>query len=200
MDPSRHLKEKPISPNQEEQETIRKVQSGDKDEFRHLVACYQNLVLAMILRQVGIRAVAQDLAQEVFVRAYFSINKFRSDSSFSTWITRIALNQTSSYFSSKKYKTQKLTESFDTKRHDIGDQEVNMNNEQKEQQNILIKNFHVALASIPPIFRDALALCALEEKSYQEAAQILEIPIGTVRSRLNKARLLLAAAIRTKEA
>lgn len=154
----------------------------------------------MILRQVGIKSIAEEIAQEVFVRAYFNINKFRFASRFSTWLTRIALNQTSSYFSSKKYRNQNATESFDPSRHDLSDQEHSNEKEEQEKAASLIKNFHLVLATIKPKLRDVLVLCALEEKSYQEAAEILEIPIGTVRSRLNKARLTIAAEIQKLEA
>ncbi|MCO6430266.1 MAG: sigma-70 family RNA polymerase sigma factor [Deltaproteobacteria bacterium] len=175
----------------EEAALIRAVQRGSQEEYRVLVMRYKDMVFNLIKRQVGQHHVAEDIAQEVFVRAYFGIKKFRLDSKFSTWLTRIALNQTNSYFSTKRYKQQSRTESFDGKLHEMSDIEKKAETEEEAEKNAMLATFREALGCLKPKFRDVLVLCGLEGRSYQEAAEILGVPVGTIRSRLNKARLLV---------
>lgn len=176
---------------------VRSVQAGNKESFRILVMRYKDLVYAMIMRQVADHAAAEEISQDVFVKAFLNIGKFRLESKFSTWLTRIALNETSSYFSSKKFKQQKLSESFDAVKHDIGDGESRESMEEEARHNLLLKTFRAGLAGLKPRFRDVLVLCGLEGKTYEEAAAILEIPVGTVRSRLNKARHLIKQSVKS---
>lgn len=169
---------------------VRRVASGDRAEFRHLVARYKDMIFSLALRQVGNRSIAEELAQEVFVKAYLNISRFRFESSFSTWLVRIAINHINSYFASKRYKQARNTESFVPERHDRDCESPETQLQRKER----IRLFQAALAQLKPKFREAITLCGLEGKSYEEAARILKIPVGTVRSRLNKARLELKNA------
>ena len=91
-----------------DEELIRLVVRGEKDEFRHLVRRYQDQVYAMILRSVGDDAIARELAQEAFLKAFLNLKSFRFESAFSTWLIRIALNQSHSYFSSRRFKERKI--------------------------------------------------------------------------------------------
>ena len=166
---------------------IRHVLQGDRDRFRHLVLRHQSTVLALMMRQVGEKATAEELAQEAFLKAYRNLHLFRFEAKFSTWLTRIALNTMNSYFSSRAYKEKRLTESFRCERHD---QPGGVTADSAAD----VDEFRRLLAKIPPKLREVLVLCGLEGKSYEEAATFLEIPIGTVRSRLNKARLVLKEA------
>jgi len=184
-----------FSPEEEEKELIRRIQSGQKDEFRHLVTRYKSLVYSMVMRQVSHTSVAEELTQEVFVKSYLHIKKFRLESKFSTWLTRIALNHTNTYFSSKRFKTERVSESFDIQKHEVHVKKDNHDAEHEERQEELFGKFKAALAKLKPIFREVLVLCALEGKTYEEVSDILEIPIGTVRSRLNKARLLMRRVV-----
>ena len=175
----------------DESAIVRKVQSGDKDEFRHLVLRYKDMVYALVLRQVGRHDLAEEIAQDVFVRAFLHIRKFRFEAKFSTWLTRITLNQTHSYFSSKRFRQQCSTESFDQTTHDMSDSDQSKDLEEEKEHAHLMQSFRNALGMLKPKFREVLVLCGLEGKSYQEAAEVLAVPVGTIRSRLNKARLLV---------
>ena len=185
--------DKDLITNMDEENLIRRIQSGEKDEFRHLVQNYKNLVFSMILRQVGDYTLSEELSQEVFIKAYLNLKKFQHKSSFSTWLTRIALNHVSTYFSSKRYKLQKITEAYDYKNHETTTDDSSRENEIKHEQQL--ESFRQAVAKLKNIFRDVIVLCSLEGKSYEEAAGILGVPVGTVRSRLNKARLLIKQSI-----
>ena len=84
-------------------EVVRQVLAGKRELFQVLVTRYKGQVFSMILRQVGDHAVADDLAQETFVKAYLNLKSFRYESKLSTWLVRIALNTTNSYFSSRRF-------------------------------------------------------------------------------------------------
>lgn len=179
------------SPQLEDLALIKRVLAGDRDRFRDLVEIYQNTIFALVMRQVGKRDVAEDLTQEVFVKAYKALSKFRSEAKFSTWLTRIALNHTNTYFCSKRYREQQRTQSFDPALHDSAAHDRSEHSEEEKR----LELFREALAKLKPHLREVLVMCGLEGKSYQETAEILEIPIGTVRSRLNTARLKLKDAL-----
>lgn len=180
------LRAKPDQPHSDEA-LIGAVLSGDKEQFRPLVTRYKDMVFSMIMRQVGDPALAEEIAQETFLKAYLSLRSFRFEARFSTWLVRIALNQTSSYFASRRFKEKQRTETFDPLLHDSACSAPGAENEEEK----LISRLQTALKGLKRKFREVLVLCALEGKSYEEAAQILKVPVGTVRSRLNKARLLL---------
>ena len=173
---------------------VREVLSGKTDEFRHLVSSHKNRIFSMVLRTVGERPIAEELTQEIFVRAYSNLAKFRFEASFATWITCIALNHTSSYFKSKKYKQKLRTVSFEPCAHDAPRESC----DEAPAEAVLLESFHESLEELKPAFRDIIVLCSLEGKSYEEVSGILAIPIGTVRSRLNRARESLRLLIEQK--
>lgn len=181
------LEQEQRSIQEHESAIIRRVLAGERDEFKKLVLRYQDMVFSMMLRQVGDKEIAKDLAQESFLRAFVNLKAFRSQARFSTWLTRIALNQASTYFSSKKFKQSKMTETLDLTKHDL--------HKEEQPQDERLSFFRAALAELKPKFREILVLCALEGKSYEQASEVLQIPIGTVRSRLNTARLMLKAEL-----
>ena len=174
-----------------DEDLIRIVVAGDKDRFRELADRHQGALFALIFRQVGDRAAANEIAQAALVKGYFGLRRFKFRSKFSSWLIRIALNETNSYFTSKSYRQRKLQESFDVERHDVVQQQSSdaLDTERK------LRSFQRALPELKQKFRDVITLCSLEGRSYEEAAAILEIPVGTVRSRLNTARLQLRDAI-----
>lgn len=174
-----------------EAEIIRAVVGGDREAFRHLVTRYKNRIFALVMRQVGSRSVAEELTQEIFVKAFLHMRTFRFDSAFSTWLTRIAINHTHSYFGSRRYKQSSRTDEFLPEQHSGSAESPETGLERTER----MRRFQLALAGLSPKLHAALTLCALEGKSYEEAAAILRVPVGTVRSRLNTARLQLKTAI-----
>ena len=174
-----------------EAETIRRVCSGHKEEFTVLVERYQNSIYAMIFRQVQNHTLAEELAQESFVRAYKSLASFKGKASFQTWLTRIALNVTNSYFSSRRYKEQKANVTFDLSSHEH--LLANTEAQYSQEELALISQ---ALSSLAIKQREALSLVFLEGKSYQEAGEILEIPVGTVSSRITKGIAELKAILK----
>ena len=175
----------PESPDVDEIANVGRVLSGDTEAFRPLVDRYQDGIFRLIVKQVGNDAIAEDLTQETFVRAFNGLNRFRADASFKTWITRIALNVSNSYFSSKLHKQRMTQIELRPESHDIPAQEYDPRTERD------LKLLQLAMGRLGEKYRSVLALCMLEEKSYQEAAEILNIPAGTVGSRIHKALALL---------
>jgi len=167
---------------------VARICAGDRDLFRMIVETHKDAVFSCVMRQVGVYATAEELTQDIFLRAYRGLRSFRGDSALRTWLIRIALNTTNSYFGSKRYRQQIATDVLDPLKHDRGI-------EMEPQDSAQIVLFRKALGSLPPKLRYTLVLCGLEGKKYEEAADILGIPVGTVRSRLNKARLLVKTAI-----
>ncbi len=182
--------ERPVSNEQdEEQEVIRNVLAGAKEEYRHLVAAHQSQIYAMMLKQVGDPTVAEELTQDAFLRAYRSLGKFRFDARFSTWLTRIALNLSHSYFASRRFKEQQKSRSLDMNMYDQEKIENPIDSPEESPFDAeAIQQLRRAIQKLKPKFREVLVLCGLEKKSYQEAAELLGIRVGTVRSRLNRAR------------
>jgi RNA polymerase sigma-70 factor, ECF subfamily len=163
------------------------VQQGSEDAFRELVLRYQNYILTLIFRQVLNRATAEEIAQEVFVQAFKGLANFRQESSFKTWITRIALNRTTNYLKSRQGRNQRSTVDLDA----LQLESISGSDNDPVYQKELLTAFTDCLATLSHALRECLVLIGLQSESYEEVAAKLAIPIGTVRSRLNRARILL---------
>lgn len=174
-----------------DEKAIDAIRKGDPHRFEELVERYQHRIVGLIGRQVGDHATAEDLAQEVFIRAFKGLKSFKGDSQFSTWLLTISHNVVSSYFSSRKHKEKKKSEQFEPTKHEV----PNPTNAEDEIVDEMKNALRSALQELKPHFRDVVVLCCLEGKQYEETAQLLSIPVGTVRSRLNKARLLLCNSL-----
>ena len=172
--------------------SIKLVLSGDTGAYTSLVQAHMPKVFALLLRLTGDKEVAQELSHEAFIKAYENLKSFKGTAKFSTWLTRIALNHANNYFSSRRYKEHVRSEPFDVERHEMSSTPQEQESELREMR---LAAFRRSLALLDAKYREVIVLCSLEGKSYEEAAEALEIPIGTIRSRLNKARLLLKDSI-----
>ena len=171
----------------EEKEVIQRIVLGEKGEFETLVSNYQEMVYAIIIKQVSNEVIAKDLTQETFIKAYFNLSSFRFEAKFSTWLIRIALNLTNSYFQSKRYKQKQKTMHLDLEQYNQTPDERSIDSLDLEA----IDKLNFLISQLRPKLREVMILCGLEQRSYKETAEILNVPVGTVRSRLNKARLIL---------
>lgn len=173
----------------EEKAIVERVLAGHSGDFAVVVKEYHARIYALMKRQVGDPATAEDLTQETFLRAYTGLKSFRGDASLGTWLIRIALNQANNFFASKRYRQSRLSESFTHDKHDTKDPGMQPGDELTYQ--VHVEQLRLALGKLKPALREVLVLCGLEGRSYEEVAAVLQIPVGTVRSRLNKARLLV---------
>ncbi|PKL95541.1 MAG: RNA polymerase sigma factor RpoE [Gammaproteobacteria bacterium HGW-Gammaproteobacteria-8] len=169
---------------------VERVQKGDKRAFDLLVGKYQHKIVSLIYRYVPDHAEAQDVAQEAFIKAYRAIARFRGDSAFYTWIYRIAINTAKNYLVSQSRRPPASdidaqdAEQFqvDTRLKDRGSPEHELLREEIE------RTINEAINALPEDLRVAVTLRELEGMSYEEIASTMECPIGTVRSRIFRAR------------
>ncbi len=180
-----------VDENTDDETLVTAAVAGNQDAFRLIVQRYGRLVSRIIQRQVGDQALTEEILQETFSRAFFSLSRFRFQARLSTWLSRIALNATHNYFNSRRYRESRKQDQFRTERHEQGVECMEEEYLRKQR----LKVYREALAELRPNLREVLVLCALEGKSYEEVAHTLEIPVGTVRSRLNNARLQMKSLI-----
>ncbi len=173
---------------------IERLKNGDADAFDTLVNRYASDIYSLLLRITEDTEEAGDLTQETFLRALKSIHKFRGDAELKTWLFRIAINQSKNRFRWWKRRKREKTVSLDAP---VGESETPMsetistdyaNPEEKTLQNEREKLLTDALNDLPDIFREAVILCDIEGFAYEEIAEIFEINIGTVKSRIARGR------------
>jgi RNA polymerase sigma-70 factor (ECF subfamily) len=173
-----------------DQALVERVQKGDKSAFDVLVLKYQNRIIQLVNRYVRDADEAMDVAQEAFLKAYRAIGRFRGDSAFYTWIYRIAINTAKNHLVASGRRPPG---------GDIDAQEAEQYEgaaglrEYDTPERLLLKDeiqasIAKAIDSLPDDLRTAITLRELEGMSYEEIAQTMDCPIGTVRSRIFRAR------------
>ncbi|MBD3308760.1 sigma-70 family RNA polymerase sigma factor [candidate division KSB3 bacterium] len=174
-----------------DEELVSASQRGDTQAFEVLILRYQRQIFSLIYQMTRDVEVVEDIGQDVFVAAFRAIKDFKGRSSFFTWLYRIAINHCKNYLTSTN-RTQDAEQRY---RKEQGADVTGEYQERNPQNMLLAKEFvqqmEDAIASLPPEQRIVLTLCEFQGLSYQEMADILECPIGTVRSRLSRARTAL---------
>ena len=173
-----------------EKSLINLVKKGDKKAYEVLVLQYQDRLVFSVYKFLKDYELAQDIAQEAFVKAFKNIEKFRGDSSFYTWIYRIAINTAKNFLSSKSRKSEiyddeimelKLSESAVTSENPENILEA------EELRSLMMD----AIQGLPDDIRTTLSLREFDGLSYEDIAEVQNCPIGTVRSRIHKGREIL---------
>jgi RNA polymerase sigma-70 factor (ECF subfamily) len=179
---------------EEDRALISRVQRGDAAAFNDLIVKYERIVFNFAYRLTHNYDDASDIAQDSFLRAYNAIASFRGDSAFSTWIFRITTNVFLDDRKKRKAHPQQSLDEFASQEEQregmqvvdpspTPEQIVTLN----ERQRTLVR----AIQSLPEHQKAMVVMYHLHQKSYEEIAEILDLPIGTVKSRLNRARLAL---------
>lgn len=176
-----------VAVKQEDQEIINSLKTNPQD-YQLLVERYKDQVFSLIMRVCGNKTLAEDLTQETFVKAYFSISGFKGNCQFAFWLKRIAINNCHNYFNSKHHRKSLLNDA-------IPDKDLSLHSEADYILKDKVKKLHECLAKLKSSFQEAIILTALDGKNYQEVAAEMNVPVGTVKSRLNTARLLLVACM-----
>jgi len=169
---------------------VKKCQQGDKGAFELLVVKYQSRIFNVILGVVRNRDIVEDLAQETFLNAYRYIGGFKGDSSFYTWIYRIAVNVGINYLSKQK-KAVFVDEGVMETEAVVELSSQGMSPERSLQGKEFSSDLSRAMGLLPEDIRVAVALREYEGLSYQEIADVTDSPIGTVRSRIFRGRAML---------
>jgi len=162
---------------------FKRVQNGDMVAFNELVDKYRNRLMNVITRMIHSQEEAEDIVQETFVRVYQHRDSFDFKHCFSTWLYTIALNLARNEL--RKRKRFKFFDIFDLKGN-----EAEIAVEMKAPTN-LPQALKKAIDSLPDKYKTAFILRDIEEQSYEEVAKIMSIPLGTVKSRVNRARAML---------
>ncbi|HHV77481.1 MAG TPA: sigma-70 family RNA polymerase sigma factor [Syntrophothermus lipocalidus] len=187
--------------NNEAKDLVKKAQAGDLEAFEKLVITHQDKVFSHCYRLTGNYDDAQDLAQEVFVRAYKAIGSFRSDADLGTWLYRIAVNQYLNWRRQEKDNVISLDEPVEMTDGEVTRQVAAAAEDPLEEveRGELRELVLAGLARLPAEFRAALTLREFEGLSYEEIAEVMNCSVGTVRSRLNRARKALREFLKLQD-
>lgn len=182
-----------------DQQLVERVQQGDKRAFDLLVLKYQHRIASLVSRFINDSDEIQDVTQEAFIKAYRALGNFRGDSQFYTWLYRIAINTAKNYLVSRSRRPPNsdievddaiFFESGDALR-DVGSPEENLMSEQ------LYAALNHAIKKLPEDLRTALTLREYDGLSYEQIAQVMNCPVGTVRSRIFRAREAVDLTLKT---
>lgn len=180
-----------MSDREIDQRLVERVQRGDKQAFGLLVVKYQRKLMRLLSRLIRDSAEVEDVAQETFIKAYRALPSFRGDSAFYTWLYRIGINTAKNFLVSQGRRAPTSTEfdSEEAETFDEGDQLRDINTPERLLLSKQIgETVESAMDALPDELRTAIMLRELEGLSYEEIAVIMECPIGTVRSRIFRAR------------
>jgi RNA polymerase sigma-70 factor (ECF subfamily) len=176
--------------SQTDLELVKRVQAGDKSAFDVLVLKYQQKVINLVMRYVHDPHIAMDISQESFIKAYRGLKNFRGDSAFYTWLYRISINTAKNHLVSKSRRMpDDDIDAQEAEQYEGGGKLREMSTPENEMMtqeiHSTIKN---AIDALPDDLRIAITLRELEGLSYEEISEAMECPIGTVRSRIFRAR------------
>jgi len=190
----------PAAGNREiDHELVLRAQRGDKRAFGMLVDKYQRKLGRLLSRMIRDQAEVEDVVQESFIKAYRALPNFRGDSAFYTWLYRIGINTAKNYLVSMGRRPTVSTdiEIEDAENFDSGDELRTMETpESSLMTKEIAQTVNDTVASLPEELRTAITLRELEGLSYEEIATIMQCPIGTVRSRIFRARETIALKLR----
>jgi len=182
-----------------DQQLVERVQRGDKAAFDLLVVKYQRKIFRLLSRLIRDQAEIEDVAQEAFVKAYRALPNFRGDSAFYTWLYRIAINTAKNYLVSQGRRAPTSTQADieDAETFDDGDHLRDLNTpDSMLVTKQVAEAVNRAIDQLPEDLRTAIVLRELEGLSYEEISESMQCPIGTVRSRIFRAREAIALELR----
>jgi RNA polymerase sigma-70 factor, ECF subfamily len=195
----RQREERRMSDREIDQRLVERAQAGEKRAFDLLVSKYQRKLSRLLSRFIRDPAEVEDVAQEAFVKAYRALPSFRGDSAFYTWLYRIGINTAKNHLVAMGRRAPTTTE-FDADEAETfedGDQLRDINTPESLLMSRQIgETVNAAMDGLPEELRTAITLREIEGLSYEEIAAIMNCPIGTVRSRIFRAREAIAARLR----
>lgn len=178
---------------------VERVQAGDKQAFGLLVDKYQRRLARLVGRMVRDPAAVEDIVQDSFIRAYRALAGFRNDSAFYTWLYRIGVNTAKNWLATQGQRAKLTDTAEDEENPDYVVSELLQDNETPERllmSKQLGDTVNAAVAALPEDLRMAITLREIEGLSYEEIAEAMDCPIGTVRSRIFRAREAVAEKLR----
>lgn len=184
------MKNKTGNSEELDQDLVLRVQQGDKSAYDLLVIKYQHKIIQLVNRYVKDQSEAQDVAQETFIKAYRALGNFRGDSAFYTWLYRIAINTAKNYLVARTRRGSDSELDIDDEEqvHNINELKGLDTPEQMLLNDEIIETIKSAIEKLPEEMRIAITLREFEGMSYEEIAEAMDCPVGTVRSRIFRAR------------
>jgi RNA polymerase sigma-70 factor, ECF subfamily len=182
-----------------DQQLVARAQHGDQQAFGLLVSKYQRKLIRLLSRLIRDPAEVEDVAQETFIKAYRALPSFRGDSAFYTWLYRIGINAAKNFLASQSRRapTQTQFDSEEAEGFEDGDLLRDINTPERLLLSKQIgETVNTAIEALPEELRTAIMLREIEGLSYEEIAGIMNCPIGTVRSRIFRAREAVAEKLR----
>ncbi len=174
----------------EDKQLVERVQKGDKRAFDLLVLKYQSRILSLVFRFIQEPHESQDVAQEAFIKAYRALGGFRGESAFYTWLYRIAVNTAKNHLVARGRRPP--TQGTDAEEAEFFDGEHRLKNIDSPERMLLRdeveKTVQHSISKLPEDLRVALTLREYEGMSYEDIATVMQCPVGTVRSRIFRAR------------
>ena len=179
-----------MSEAQVDQLLVEQVQRGDKHAFDLLISKYQHRIVSLVTRYVNDHSEALDVAQEAFIKAYRAIGNFRGESAFYTWLYRIAINTAKNWLVAQKRRPPASDiDAVDAEQYDMDSRLKDKGTPENELLREEIRQtVYGTIAELPEDLRTAIVLREMDGMSYEEIATTMECPIGTVRSRIFRAR------------
>lgn len=180
-------------------ELLERCRRGDEGAWRELVTRHSRKVFGLCYRFSGRVDEAEDLTQEVFLRVYQSLDRYRSTGgAFSTWLMTVARNHAIDHYRRRREERNRRDDGAEGEMELLpsGEEGPVMALERKERVQLVQRG----LRALPEDLRDPIILCDLQGLPYEEAARVLEVPLGTVKSRLNRGRLELAKRLLSRRA
>ena len=180
-------------------ELVARVQRGDKQAFDLLVLKYQRKIMRLLSRMIRDPSEIEDVAQESFIKAYRALPQFRGESAFYTWLYRIAINTARNWLAqnNRRPSTPSAQENEDGETFDATDSLTDSSNPESEMASRQIaETVNKAMNDLPEDLRNAIVMREIDGMSYEDIAESMSCPIGTVRSRIFRAREAIAIKLR----
>ncbi len=188
-----------MSDRETDQLLVERIQRGDKEAFGLLVSKYQRKLHRLLSRLIRDPAEVEDVAQETFIKAYRALGSFRGDSAFYTWLYRIGVNTAKNYLVSTGRRAPTSTD-FDSSEAETFEDAEQLRDNNTPERLLMTREIgqtvETAMAALPEELRTAIMLREIEGMSYEEIANIMDCPIGTVRSRIFRAREAISEKLR----
>jgi RNA polymerase sigma-70 factor (ECF subfamily) len=184
----------------EDREFIRQALAGDQDAYASIMKKYRNSIYHLIVRMIGYSHEAEDLTQEAFIKAFNSLATFNDEFAFSTWLFKIATNNSIDFLRKRKLKTFSIDKPIATL---DGEQTYEIPDESYVPDQHLVQDQQAgtiqdAIDKLPEKYRKVIIMRHQEEKSYEEIAEELDLPLGTVKAHIFRAREMLYKQLRGK--
>ncbi|MCC5914481.1 MAG: sigma-70 family RNA polymerase sigma factor [Balneolaceae bacterium] len=184
----------------EDDRLVSQAMDGDQAAFRQLMEKYQKPLYFHVIKMVKDKEQIEDLIQESFVKAFDNLSSYNTNYAFSTWLYRITTNHTIDYLRKKKLETMSISDPVKTR---DGDMSIQLEDEQAETDRRIIRKqrskiIHQAIEDLPDKYRVVIKMRHLEELSYDEIATELDLPLGTVKAHIFRAREMLYKALKDR--